>query len=181
MEGVGVTQGAALGLSPGPRTVLAVGCGVDPLKEWIASGYRVVRVDIDPESKPDIVASMTTLGDIGTFDVVYCSHALEHLYPHEVPLALAEFYRVLKAPGAAVIVVPDLEDVPATDEMLPGASCTGLHLYYGDARLIPTMPYMAHHCGFVEKTLRAAMEAAGFEVETKRMSFYNLFATGVKR
>lgn len=123
---------------------------------------------------------MVDMGQIGEFDALYCSHALEHLYPHEVPKALAEFYRVLKEGGQAIILVPDLEGVPATDEILPGGTTTGLHLYYGDASLIESHPYMAHHSGFVSSTLKAAMEAAGFDVQTKRSSFYNLVGLGLK-
>lgn len=179
MEGRSVAPqcGAAFG---SPRSVLVAGSGPDEGEQWAAQGYRVVRLDIDPGVKPDIVASMTDMGDVGPFDVVYSTHALEHLYPHEVPVALAEFHRVLRRGGMAVVLVPDLEGVPATDEVLPGSSLTGLHLYYGDARLIPDHPHMAHHSGFVERTLRAAMEAAGFAVDTKRMSYYNLMATGLK-
>lgn len=123
---------------------------------------------------------MTDLGDIGPYDVVYCSHALEHLYPHDVPRALAEFRRVLKPGGAAVILVPDLEGVPATDDVLPGSKLCGLQLMYGDAGQIEEFPHMAHHSGFVAATLRATMAAAGFEVRTERMSFYNLMAVGVR-
>jgi SAM-dependent methyltransferase len=130
--------------------------------------------------RPDIVASMTDLGPIGPFDVVYCSHALEHVYPHEVPLALAEFYRVLWPGGKAVVIVPDLEDVQPTTDKLVGDLC-GLHLFYGDSRCIPTQPYMAHHCGFVESTLADAILAAGFvECQTKRAGGYQLVGIGAK-
>lgn len=168
------------GLGLSVKTVLIVGSGSESPPQWKDSGYSVVRLDIDPHTEPDIVASMTAMGDIGPYDVVYCSHALEHLYPHEVPVALGEFYRVLNPGGVAVILVPDLQDVPATDEVLPGSTLTGLHLYYGDARLIPDHPYMAHHSGFVETTLRDAMEKAGFKVKTQRMSYYNLMGIGKK-
>jgi SAM-dependent methyltransferase len=179
VEGFGLMLGAVLG--SGPRTVLAVGSGADPLEQWKEQGYTVVRLDIDPGTKPDIVGSMTDMGEIGPFDVVYCSHSLEHLYPHEVPKALREFHRVLRTGGVAVILVPDLQDVPATDDPLPGApGLTGLHLYYGDAREIEQYPYMAHHSGFVEKSLRAAMEQCGFTVNTQRASHYNLLGIGVK-
>ncbi len=121
------------------------------------------------------------MGPIGPYDAIYCSHALEHLYPHEVSVALAEFYRVLKPGGVATILVPDLEGVPATDETLPGSDLTGLHLYYGDARLIPDHPHMAHHCGFVAETMRSVLSAAGFSsVRALRMSYYNLMGIGIR-
>lgn len=166
-------------IEPAP-TVLFVGAGFDHGgDEW--AGYQITRLDIDPATDPDIVASMTDMGAIGPFDAVYCSHALEHLYPHDVPVALAEFHRVLRPGGRAVILVPDLEDVKPTDDELPDApGLCGLHLFYGDAKLIPTHPYMAHHCGFVADTLRDALLAAGFAAQTQRMSHYNLMGVGLK-
>ena len=44
-----------------------------------------------------------------TFDVVYCSHFLEHLEKDKASRFLDECYRVLKANGILRIVVPDLE------------------------------------------------------------------------
>lgn len=44
---------------------------------------------------------------------MFSSHNIEHLYPREVPVALAEFLRVLKPYGIAVITCPDLESVCA--------------------------------------------------------------------
>lgn len=176
---------ALAALATGPRSLLMAGSGGDAAGQWEASGYTVTRLDIDPATKPDVVASMTDVGDIGPFDTVFCCHALEHLYPHEVPQALGEFWRVLRPGGVVLVVVPDLDGVAATDEALGmapnGCAVTGLHLYYGDAALIPTQPYMAHHCGFVSSTLSAAMAAAGFEVRTERQGGYNLMGIGVKR
>ncbi|MDO8705893.1 MAG: methyltransferase domain-containing protein [Sulfuricaulis sp.] len=49
----------------------------------------------------------------GSVDAVYSSHNIEHLYPHEVPVALAEFRRVLRGDGLLVIACPDLQSVCA--------------------------------------------------------------------
>ena len=181
MEGRVTEATAGAALAPA-GFLLSVGAGSDDLKKWRESGYVCVTLDIDPRTKPNIVGNMTDLGMIraGMYDVIYCSHSLEHLYPHEVPKTLAEFHRVLKPGGRAIVLVPDLEGVPATDDVLPGTRLCGLHLYYGDASQIEEFPAMAHHCGFVASTLRAAMEQAGFKVQTQRMSDYNLMAIGVK-
>ena len=160
------------------RTVLVVGAGADKGAAW--GGWEVVRLDIDPATAPDIIASMTELGAIGPYEAVYCFHALEHLYPHEVPTALNEFYRVLVDGGIAMIVVPDLQDVAPTDDALPGMGLSGLDLFYGNSREIPARPYMAHHCGFVADTLQAAMNAAGFKTQTSRLDNYNLMGIGTK-
>lgn len=196
-------MGLRRGLLTG-RRVLSAGSGPDSPEdsswriEWKRQGFKVVRLDIDPRNHPHICASMTAMGEIGTYEVVYCSHAMEHLYPHEVPKALSEFYRVLEPEGHVIILVPDLEGVQPTEDPLNmtetlgdgtvrtacagnGGLITGLHLYYGDASQIEQYPFMAHHCGFVQKTLGAAMVAAGFRcVEVKRIAAYNLIATGRK-
>ena len=176
---------SSLAGSGAARSVLIAGSGAGRMKEWAAAGYAETYLDIEPRTQPDIVASMTDMGDIGPFDLVFCSHALEHLYPHEVNLALREFCRVLRPGGIAVILVPDLEDVKPTNERLPdyslGTEMTGLHLFYGDHREIQEFPHMAHHCGFVSSTLRYALEEAGFRaVATERQSSYNLVGIGVK-
>jgi ubiquinone/menaquinone biosynthesis C-methylase UbiE len=123
---------------------------------------------------------MTDLGDIGPFDAVACNNALEHLYPHEGAKALREFYRVLKPGGHVVIQVPDLEGVAATEDLIPEIGMSRLHLYYGDPALLEHFPYMAHHCGFVEDTLRRVLEMAGFSVITQRLSCHQLMGIGTK-
>ena len=161
------------------RSVLIAGCG-DEGPQWTDQGWSVVRLDIDPRTQPDIVGSMTDLGDIGPYDAVACNNSLEHLYPHEVNKALREFYRVLKPGGHAIIQVPDLQDAKATEDLIPAIGMSGLHLYYGDPALLEHFPHMAHHCGFVEDTLRRVLEMAGFQAQTKRLPCHQLMGIGVK-
>jgi len=161
-------------------SLLHVGCGGDPMPEWAVGKYKEVRLDISPDNEPDILANMCDMGDIGTFDVLYCSHALEHLSPHEVPVALSEFKRVLKPDGFVVLFVPDLEGVEATEEVLFVAPCgpvSGLDLLYGLRKLLHVMPHMAHRTGFVQATLEQAFKDAGFaQVAVERKANYNLMA-----
>lgn len=163
-------------------TVLHVGCGGEPLPEWL-EGLDEVRLDISPDHSPDVLASMTHMGDIGPFDRLLCSHALEHLNPREAETALGEFYRVLKPGGVAFVIVPDLEDVRPTLEVVylsPSGPITGRDMYYGHADMVSDMPHMTHRTGFVSETLAQAMGGAGFKVETKRLGFHNLLGVGVK-
>lgn len=163
--------------------VLHAGCGGAPLPVDYFPTAEETRLDIDPAMKPDVVASLTDMGDIGGFDAVYTAHCLEHLYPHEVPVALGEIRRVLRDGGYAMVIVPDLDGVQPTDDVVYESPCgpiSGLDMYYGHSRLIPDHPYMAHHCGFVADTLKRAMEASGFSSVSTRSSNRNLIAIGVK-
>ncbi len=162
--------------------ILHVGCGGVELPDWF-SKLTEVRLDIDPSMQPDIVASMVDIGEVGHYEALFCSHALEHLYPHEVPVALKEFYRVLEPGGSAVIFVPDLEDVRPTEDILmvsPAGPICGLDMYYGHRPQLIDRPHMAHHCGFVSATLKTALESAGFTATIKRCHNYNLMGVGQK-
>ena len=168
--------------------VLHVGCGDQPLPSWIGVEGKVAiketRIDIDAECQPDIVASMTDLGDIGEFDVVYNCHALEHLYPHEVPKALSEFHRVLAKNGHAFVIVPDLEGLSFTEDVLyetHGHPVTAIDMIYGKRDLIQASPHMAHHCGFTASLLTDALQHAGFNhAQAHRAGNYNLMGVGKK-
>ena len=96
---------------------LHVGCGpktkTQTTTEFAGDGWHEVRYDIDEAVNPDIVGTMTDMSAIedGSYEAVFSSHNIEHLYPHDVPIALAEFHRVLKPKGIAVITCPDLQSV----------------------------------------------------------------------
>jgi predicted SAM-dependent methyltransferase len=115
------------------KTFLHVGCG-PKRKDQTTRGINVPewseqRLDIDASVAPDIIGTMTDMSAVAdaAVDAVFSSHNIEHLYPHEVPLALAEFKRVLKPDGFVVITCPDLQSVCAlvAEDKLTGA---GLHL-----------------------------------------------------
>lgn len=166
------------------RTVLHVGCGYAKLPDWLNT-YREVRLDIDPECKPDILAPMQELGDIGPYDAILANHCIEHLYPHEIVHTLQGFRRVLRVGGFAAIFVPDLEDVKPTEHVLfvsPAGPISGLDLLYGfRPALALGMSYMAHHFGFTHDSLQSAITEAGFSGgTTARLSSYNLMGIGIK-
>jgi SAM-dependent methyltransferase len=157
--------------------VLHAGCGTAPLPEWLPG--QETRLDIDPAVSPDIVAPLTDMGDAGPFDIAYCSHALEHLAPHEIDRALREFHRVLVQDGFLIAVVPDLEGIAPTDEVVyesPAGPITGLDMYYGKASMVAGNPFMAHKYGFVRATLEQSLQRAGFVVKEILVSRHNLIA-----
>lgn len=165
-------------------SLLHVGCGSEQLPVWM-QGFKETRLDINKDTAPDIVASMLDMGEIGEYDCIFCSHAIEHLYPFEVSVAINEFKRCLKVGGYAMVFVPDLEGVHATDEVLldsPSGPITGFDMIYGYQKaLAEGNLYMAHKTGFVSDTLKQAFEKEGFSVvQTKRFKPYNLMAIAIK-
>lgn len=161
---------------PEHGTLLHVGCGSKRIDHtpFAGSDWQEVRLDIDPAVAPDLVGSLTDLGAVAdaSVDAVFSSHNLEHLYPHEVPTALAEFRRVLKPSGLVLITCPDLQTVAALvaeDRLVEPAYTSGmgaitpLDILYGHrASLAAGNHYMAHRCGFTRKVLTGTVQAAGF-------------------
>jgi ubiquinone/menaquinone biosynthesis C-methylase UbiE len=170
--------------NPVKKTFLHVGCGparVNPVthqtervKGFAALRWQELRLDINPEVAPDVLGSMTDMAAVatGSVDAIYSSHNIEHLYPHEVSLALAEFIRVLGPNGFVVITCPDLRSVCAlvAEDKLTEAAYVAecgpiapLDILYG---LRPAMAsgnlYMSHRCGFTLKVLLDVLQKAGF-------------------
>lgn len=168
------------------RTVLVVGCGPNREPEWADNGFFPIFQDIEPRNNPDILCDMCELPQyVGPYDVIFASHCIEHLYPHEVYKALTGFRKVLKPGGLVAILVPDLEDVKPNEEILyrtdEGPIC-GLQLYYGNFRQIPEFPHMAHHSGFTRDTIIAALKVSGFDTyRAERLPFFNLLGVGAKK
>jgi SAM-dependent methyltransferase len=164
------------------KRVLHVGCGGDTLPDWL-SGAIETRLDIDESHRPDIIGSMTELGNIGPFDVVLASHCLEHLELSDVNKALSEFARVLDRGGFAFVIVPDLQDVTPDDDVImfsPSGPITGFDMIYGHSGYTKTKPYMQHKSGFIKKTLEKVMQPYFQVVNVRRSSHYNLIGVGVK-
>jgi SAM-dependent methyltransferase len=180
---------------PTLRSLLHVGCGMpDPRKlptAFFAPGeWREVRLDLDPGVAPDIVASITDMAMVETasFDAVWSAHNLEHLFAHEVPLALREFRRVLRPGGFALITLPDLQraaELVAQDRLAepayisPAGPIAPLDMLYGHGAAIAAgNHFMAHRTGFTARTLEASLVAARFDaVRVVRDDSYALWAT----
>ena len=167
------------------KVFLHIGCG-PARKEHTTGEFRTdrwneLRLDIDESVSPDIVGTMTDMGLVedASVDAIYSSHNIEHLYPHEVPLALAEFRRVLRNEGYIVLTCPDMQSVcalVAQDKLMEPAyiSAVGpispIDIMYGHrASMQRGNLYMAHRTGFTESSIRAALQEAGFAmIATKR-------------
>ncbi|WP_205944540.1 class I SAM-dependent methyltransferase [Pelagibius litoralis] len=178
------------------RTVLHVGCG-----SWRpgalhaayeGEGWREIRLDFNPSTKPDIVASMTDMSAVSTdsVDAIWNSHALEHLYRHEVPVALREFFRVLRPGGHVLMRMPDLQKAAAlivekgplsTAYTSPSGPITPLDILYGHgASIARGETGMAHKTGFTMESLAHHLTNAGFANVKATQKGFDLWARGEK-
>jgi len=181
------------------KTFLHVGCG-PKRKDRTTAGFNTpewneLRLDIDASVQPDIVGTMTDMSRVpdASVDAIFSSHNIEHLYPHEVGVALKEFRRVLKADGFVVVTCPDLQSVAeliAQDKLTepaytsPAGPIAPLDILYGHR---PAMArgnlYMAHRCGFTQKVLTATLLEGGFArvaATRRKHPNYDLWAVGCK-
>ena len=182
------------------KKLLHIGCG-PKYKDRTTRGFNnddwyEIRLDIDPTVNPDVTGTMTDMSEVGnvSVDAIFSSHNIEHLYPHEVPLALSEFVRVLNDDGFVVITCPDLQSVCAlvaqdklTDSAYesPAGPIAPIDMLYGHR---PAMSqgnlFMAHRCGFTRKVLQGTLQAAGFKTVATmargRAPFFDLFALASK-
>jgi predicted SAM-dependent methyltransferase len=182
-----------------PKTLLNVGAGhpqsgarlpaVFQTPEW-----REVRLDIDPANAPDVLGTMLDMSAVASesVDVIYSSHNIEHLYPNEIPQAMAEFLRVLKPDGYAVIVCPDLQaaaQMIAEGKLLdvaytsPGGPVTPFDIVYSHRNFTGRdKPYMAHHSGYTLDTLLDTLDSHGFKMVAgkRRPAAFDLWVLGTK-
>ena len=182
------------------KTFLHVGCGSKRKEKttlgFNTPGWHEVRFDIDPSAEPDVIGSMTDMSAVNSesVDAIYSSHNIEHLYPHEVPLAFAEFLRVLKPDGFFVVTCPDLQSVckligedKLTDEAYnsPAGPIAPLDILYGfRPAMVRGNLFMSHRCGFTAKVLNATLLAANFKTVASMVRghapFFDLYALASK-
>lgn len=181
------------------KKLLHVGCGADRINRTTPSfndgTWREVRLDINKLNQPDVLGSMTDMSGIDSesIDAIFSSHNIEHLYMHEVPIALAEFRRVLKLDGFCVITCPDLQSVcalVAQDKLIeaayqsPAGPISPLDILYGHSNSIKDgNTYMVHRCGFTQRSLSTVLKQSGFGsvAAMRRPQSFDLWAIASKR
>ena len=161
------------------KTFLHVGCGPQyksQIKGFDNENWKEIRFDIDEKVNPDIVGTLLDMSAVeaGSVDAIYSAHNIEHVFPHEVPIVLREFHRVLKDDGMVVLVCPDLQSVceaVVDDKLLqplyesPAGPISPIDILYGHRQVIARgNEYMAHKGGFTYSVLNDAFIEAGFKM-----------------
>jgi len=161
------------------KTLLHVGCGYlkkSDLKGFDNDDWKEIRFDIDKDVNPDIVGTLTDISifDTGSFDAIYSAYSIDFIHPHEVPIALREFNRVLKQDGFVVIRCADIQsvcEVVAQDKLLepiyesPVGPVSPIDMLFGNRKQIAKgNKYMTKKGGFTYSALNNAFGEAGFQV-----------------
>ena len=162
------------------QTFLHVGCGPQyksGIKGFDNDNWKEIRFDIDEKVNPDIVGTLLDMTQVetGSVDAIFSSHNIEHIFPHEVSIALKEFYRVLKDDGMVVLACPDLQSVceaVVNDKLLEplyetshGDKIAPIDILYGwRTPIAEGNEYMAHKGGFTYSVLNGAFLEAGFKM-----------------
>ncbi|MDL2317310.1 class I SAM-dependent methyltransferase, partial [Desulfovibrio sp. OttesenSCG-928-A18] len=158
-----------LHVGSGPRTK------ADSTAYFSSDAWVETRLDIDPSVRPDITGSLVDLSGVAdeSYDGLYASHCIEHLYPQDVDKAIKNFMRVLQKDGHMVITCPDLQTACARvaegrpDEAMyqsKAGPITPLDVIFGYQKaLAGGNIHMAHHWGFIRRTLEQYLRRAGFQ------------------
>jgi ubiquinone/menaquinone biosynthesis C-methylase UbiE len=140
-------------------------------------GFEHLLLDIDPKGAPDVLCDARELSKLPheQFDMIYCSHNLEHYYKHDVKRVLQGFWDVLKPGGGVHIIVPDIMAVMRAaldksldiDDVLYQSSLGPIlvsDVLYGYGKQIEEsgVEFFAHKTGFSQRSLTKALLQAGF-------------------
>lgn len=180
------------------KQVLHVGCGGDALatkENYNAEEYEETRLDIDASCNPDICCSMLDISKHvapNSFDLIYSSHNLEHLHPHEVVQALRQFLYVMKEGGTLIAQTPDL--IQACQMIVDGkinepayflqdgqSPVAPIDMLYGYTEWLQDNPYMSHKTGFTADSLAGYLRFTGFkDIKVAADNTFSLWAYAKK-
>lgn len=177
-------------------TRLVLNAGAGPQRPGrLHAGFRgwpwqEIAIDVDAATRPDRVGSVADMRDLfedESFDAVWSSHSIEHLRPDEARASVAEFHRVLKPDGFALVTCPDLEAICAllvehgpdhVAYISPAGPITVHDMIFGHTpSIIEGREAMGHRTGFTCDSLAGVALAAGFaEVRVGQGTLYDLWA-----
>jgi hypothetical protein len=160
------------------KKVLNVGGGASKIVSPVYEGWTQEILDIDPGVNPDICCDINDVRSQvpeQSYDAVYSSHCLEHVYRHEVQGVLSNFLYLLVAGGFVEIHVPNLRhliqeicnrgmDITDTYYRTGDGTPISFHdVLYGWGKAMSNGNlYYSHKCGFTPYSLKEQLELSGF-------------------
>jgi len=140
--------------------ILDIGSGVASVASVVFDDIQdkqIVRADINPDLKPDVIFDITKpLPEElkGQFDIVYCSHMMEHIDRNKVFAAMDNLIAAAKDMGEIWVIVPSMEW--AANEILRGRDGIHIqgHIFGGQSN-----EWEYHRSGFTLSALRFLFES----------------------
>jgi hypothetical protein len=181
------------------RKFLHVGCGharrEHTTKGFNDASWQEIRFDIDPACAPDILGTIVDMSQVSdaSVEAIFSAHSIEHVYAHEVPRVIKEFWRILADDGFVVLTCPDLQSIcqeVARDRLLEplytseSGPIAPLDVLYGHRPSIAAgRHHMAHKCGFTYSTLSGSFFSCGFRkvYGGRRPQAFDLWIIACKR
>jgi 2-polyprenyl-3-methyl-5-hydroxy-6-metoxy-1,4-benzoquinol methylase len=136
----------------------------------------VERLDIDPNTKPDILHDLRKpLPEqcVGRYDLVYCSHVLEHIEREQVANVAKYLVDGIKVGGQLIVAVPSLEWACKKVVMELDDIFVQLVLY-GDQ----SVEFQYHKCAFTVSSLKKLIDMTGLEVQKVWQEWFNIVWLG---
>jgi predicted SAM-dependent methyltransferase len=116
---------------------------------------------VDAFGEPDVKAEMWDLPfEADSVEEIWCSHALEHVACANVSKTLAEFLRVLRPGGRAIIQVPNMDYIARY-------WLTGPDRHWAEQMIfgLQTTDGEYHKSAWTNMVLEADLKGAGFDVQ----------------
>jgi len=140
--------------------ILDIGSGVASVASVVFDDIQdkqIVRADVNPDLKPDVIFDITKpLPEElkGQFDIVYCSHMMEHIDRNKVFAAMDNLIAAAKDMGEIWVIVPSMEW--AANEILRGRDGIHIqgHIFGGQSN-----EWEYHRSGFTLSALRFLFES----------------------
>ena len=140
--------------------ILDIGSGVASVASVVFDDIQdkqIVRADVNPDLKPDVIFDITkSLPEElkGQFDIVYCSHMMEHIDRNKVFAAMDNLIAAAKDMGEIWVIVPSMEW--AANEILRGRDGIHIqgHIFGGQSN-----EWEYHRSGFTLSALRFLFES----------------------
>lgn len=153
--------------------ILDVGCGPNSVAAQMfekVEDKEVVRLDIDPDNKPDVVHDISSplpVELVGAFDVVIAYHVMEHLDRAVVIQSFKNITAAVRNGGELWVSCPSLEW--ACDEIKAHREGTYVQaVIFGNQH----SPWDYHRCGFTMQALRQMVAISGMIVKKATQSTY---------
>ncbi len=135
---------------------LHIGCG----RAYLPREDGWVNHDVFESTRADIYSDMTALPfEREYFDLIYCSHVLEHQHRHMVLATLSHWHSLLCRGGVLRLAVPDFAAVCARYTQT-GDLKELMGLLYGGQN----HPKNFHTVAFDDKTLTESLYKVGFKL-----------------